>query len=70
MASISELGHRASVEAGCSSRISISAGVAMYPMDATDAEGLLEKADERMYEEKRARQRRMKPGPVSLAQTA
>jgi diguanylate cyclase (GGDEF)-like protein/putative nucleotidyltransferase with HDIG domain len=50
---IHEAGKRAGAEIGC--RISISAGCALYPDDAIDAEGLLEKADERMYEEKRRR---------------
>ena len=50
---IHEVGQRAGAEIGC--KISISAGCALYPDDATDAESLLEKADERMYEEKRRR---------------
>jgi GGDEF domain-containing protein len=33
----------------------MSAGYAVYPDDSTDAESLLEKADERMYEAKRQR---------------
>jgi diguanylate cyclase (GGDEF)-like protein/putative nucleotidyltransferase with HDIG domain len=51
---IAELGPRAAEQAVCLSPITISAGVAMYAIDATDAESLLEKADERMYENKRA----------------
>jgi diguanylate cyclase (GGDEF)-like protein len=53
MERIHEVGQRAGAEIGC--KISISAGCALYPDDATDAEGVLEKADERMYEEKRLR---------------
>jgi diguanylate cyclase (GGDEF)-like protein/putative nucleotidyltransferase with HDIG domain len=51
---IHDVGQRAGAEIGC--KISISAGCALYPDDAIDAESLLEKADERMYEEKRLRQ--------------
>jgi diguanylate cyclase (GGDEF)-like protein len=51
---IAELGARAAEQAGCTAQITISAGAARYPVDAVDAEGLLEKADERMYENKRA----------------
>jgi diguanylate cyclase (GGDEF)-like protein len=50
---IHDVGQRAGAEIGC--KISISAGCALYPDDAIDAESLLEKADERMYEEKRNR---------------
>jgi diguanylate cyclase (GGDEF)-like protein/putative nucleotidyltransferase with HDIG domain len=52
---IAEVGVRAGAEIGCNSPLSISAGCAVYPADASDAEGLLEKADERMYEDKRKR---------------
>ena len=51
---IHEVGERAGDEIGC--RMSISVGCAVYPDDAIDAEGLLEKADERMYQEKRLRE--------------
>jgi diguanylate cyclase (GGDEF)-like protein len=37
---------------GCDAAISLSAGVSRYPEDGTDAETLLERADERMYEAK------------------
>jgi GGDEF domain-containing protein len=40
-------------EADCEAEITISAGVSRYPEDGPDAETLLEKADERMYEAKR-----------------
>ncbi len=53
MERIQEVGQRAGAEIGC--KISISAGCALYPDDAIDAESVLEKADERMYEEKRLR---------------
>lgn len=53
MERIHDVGQRAGAEIGC--KISISAGCALYPDDATDTESLLEKADERMYEEKRRR---------------
>jgi diguanylate cyclase (GGDEF)-like protein/putative nucleotidyltransferase with HDIG domain len=55
MQRISEIGAAAGIEAGCTTPLSISAGCAIYPSDATDADSLLEKADERMYEEKRRR---------------
>jgi predicted signal transduction protein with EAL and GGDEF domain len=48
--------------------LSISAGCALYPDDATDAESLLEKADERMYEEKR--RRKFAQSQVQLASSA
>ena len=57
LAKINELGARAAEMSGCLSPITISAGVARYPHDAIDAESLLEKADERMYENKRAGKR-------------
>jgi diguanylate cyclase (GGDEF)-like protein/putative nucleotidyltransferase with HDIG domain len=57
MMRIAEVGARAAEAAGCGSAITISAGVAKYPLDALDAEGLLERADERMYENKRAGKR-------------
>jgi diguanylate cyclase (GGDEF)-like protein/putative nucleotidyltransferase with HDIG domain len=40
-------------EADCEAEITFSAGVSRYPDDGPDAETLLEKADERMYEAKR-----------------
>jgi len=55
MKRISEVGTAAGVAAGCTTPLSISAGYAMCPGDAIDAEGLLERADERMYQEKRRR---------------
>ena len=63
MERISEMGYRAGEEIG--SKISISLGNALYPQDASDTEGLLEKADERMYLEKR---RRKSLQPTSSAQ--
>ncbi len=41
------------VAANCPAEITFSAGVSRFPEDGTDAETLLEKADERMYEAKR-----------------
>jgi diguanylate cyclase (GGDEF)-like protein len=38
------------VEADCAAEITFNAGVSRYPDDGLDAETLLEKADERMYE--------------------
>jgi diguanylate cyclase (GGDEF)-like protein/putative nucleotidyltransferase with HDIG domain len=52
---IAEVGAAAGLGAGCTTPLGLSAGCAIYPDDATDAESLLEKADERMYEEKRKR---------------
>ena len=45
-----------SVEARYGTSMSVSAGIATYPEDGLNAEALLEKADERMYETKRRRQ--------------
>jgi diguanylate cyclase (GGDEF)-like protein/putative nucleotidyltransferase with HDIG domain len=53
MERIAEVGELAASEINYATSISISAGYALFPQDATDAEGLLEKADERMYENKR-----------------
>jgi diguanylate cyclase (GGDEF)-like protein len=53
MERIAEVGELAASEINYVTPISISAGYALFPQDATDAEGLLEKADERMYENKR-----------------
>jgi diguanylate cyclase (GGDEF)-like protein/putative nucleotidyltransferase with HDIG domain len=55
MERIAEVGRWAGAEINYKTALSISAGCALYPDDATDAESLLEKADERMYEEKRRR---------------
>jgi diguanylate cyclase (GGDEF)-like protein len=55
MERIVEVGAAAGAEVGCRTPLSISAGYAIYPADAVDVESLLEKADERMYEEKRRR---------------
>ena len=52
---ISDVAARAGAEIGCKTPLSISAGYAVFPHDARDAESLLEKADERMYENKRQR---------------
>ena len=52
---INEVGARAGAEIGCQSLMTVSAGCAVYPADAMDAESLLERADERMYEDKRRR---------------
>jgi GGDEF domain-containing protein len=53
-------------EVHCQASVSISAGVARYPEDGADAETLLERADERMYELKR----RKKSGKVVEISTA
>jgi GGDEF domain-containing protein len=42
-----------SLEAKCDAEIAFSAGVSRYPDDGLDAEAVLEKADERMYDTKR-----------------
>jgi diguanylate cyclase (GGDEF)-like protein/putative nucleotidyltransferase with HDIG domain len=68
MERIAEVGHRAGAEINYKTPLSISAGCALYPDDATDAESLLEKADERMYEEKR--RRKLLPAQTSQASTA
>ncbi|HEY3836088.1 MAG TPA: diguanylate cyclase, partial [Bryobacteraceae bacterium] len=59
-----EAGQAAGVEINHKTPISISAGCALFPDDATDAENLLEKADERMYEEKRRRKNAAQTGNV------
>ncbi len=61
---ISEVAAQAGAEIGCKTPISISSGYAVYPLDAQDAESLLEKADERMYENKR--QRKANPAPATI----
>jgi diguanylate cyclase (GGDEF)-like protein/putative nucleotidyltransferase with HDIG domain len=53
LAKIEAIGGLISAETQCGAQISISAGVSRYPEDGTDAEALLERADERMYEAKR-----------------
>jgi diguanylate cyclase (GGDEF)-like protein/putative nucleotidyltransferase with HDIG domain len=50
---LDRIGSRISADAQCDANISISAGVSRYPEDGADAETLLEKADERMYDAKR-----------------
>jgi diguanylate cyclase (GGDEF)-like protein/putative nucleotidyltransferase with HDIG domain len=57
LARIAEIGAHAAETAGCLAQITISAGVAKYPLDGIDTESLLEKADERMYQNKRADKR-------------
>jgi diguanylate cyclase (GGDEF)-like protein len=55
---------------GCAAEISCSAGVSRYPEDATDAEALLEKADERMYAVKGRKKGHSEPKFTLAAQTA
>ena len=61
---IADVGHGAGVEINYKTPIGISAGSAIFPQDATDAESLLEKADERMYEDKRRRKATSQSGQV------
>jgi diguanylate cyclase (GGDEF)-like protein/putative nucleotidyltransferase with HDIG domain len=61
---LAEVGYAAGEEIHFKTPVSISAGFALYPEDATDAEGLLERADERMYEEKRRRKSSPTPAQV------
>ena len=49
------------------SHISLSVGVASYPIDGKDAEELLGEADRRMYKSKRSRKRPQVAGPILLA---
>jgi diguanylate cyclase (GGDEF)-like protein/putative nucleotidyltransferase with HDIG domain len=56
---INQIAGRLEAEVQCEAAVSISAGVARYPEDGTDAETLLERADERMYEAKRRKQSRV-----------
>jgi diguanylate cyclase (GGDEF)-like protein/putative nucleotidyltransferase with HDIG domain len=53
---INQIAGRLEAEVNCHAMVSISAGVARYPEDGLDAETLLERADERMYEVKRRKQ--------------
>ena len=68
MERIADVGHHAAAEINYKTALSISAGCALYPDDATDTESLLEKADERMYEEKRRRksERVQAPAPAHV----
>jgi diguanylate cyclase (GGDEF)-like protein len=52
LARIEALTERMPELSGCAASISLSAGISRYPEDGLDAEALLEKADERMYEVK------------------
>jgi diguanylate cyclase (GGDEF)-like protein/putative nucleotidyltransferase with HDIG domain len=52
LARIEALTERIPEMSGCDAKISVSAGISRYPEDGTDAETLLERADERMYEVK------------------
>ena len=61
---IADVGARAGAEIGCKTPISISAGYAVCPDDAPDAESLLETADERMYENKRRRKANAAPANI------
>jgi diguanylate cyclase (GGDEF)-like protein len=64
MERVSDVGARAGAEIGCKTPLSISAGYAGYPDDAPDAESLLEKADERMYKNKRRRKASAAPANI------
>lgn len=59
MERIDDVGRDAGAEVNYMTPVSISAGCAFYPADALDAESLLERADEQMYEEKRRRKAQM-----------
>jgi len=65
MERIADVASRAGAEIGCITPLSISAGYAVFPHDARDAESLLEKADERMYENKRQRKAGAAPAGTS-----
>ena len=54
---IRELGPEAGMMACGEPLITVSCGVAVYPQDGADAESLLEKADQRMYESKKEAKR-------------
>jgi diguanylate cyclase (GGDEF)-like protein/putative nucleotidyltransferase with HDIG domain len=53
LSKLDAIGSQILAETRCTAEIAISAGVSRYPEDGADAETLLEKADERMYEAKR-----------------
>jgi diguanylate cyclase (GGDEF)-like protein/putative nucleotidyltransferase with HDIG domain len=62
---IDNVSSRLESEVHCQAMVSISVGVARYPEDGLDAETLLEKADERMYEAKRRKRAlQLSPAPV------
>ena len=64
MGRIADAGYGAGAEINYKTPIAMSAGYALYPQDALDAESLLEKADERMYEEKRRRKGSLASGQI------
>jgi len=64
MGRIAAAGYAAGAEIEYKTPIAISAGAAVYPDDASEAERLLECADERMYEEKRRRKASSSPGQL------
>lgn len=53
------IGRGIPAEANCPARVSISAGVSRFPEDGSDAETLLEVADERMYDAKRGKKKQL-----------
>jgi diguanylate cyclase (GGDEF)-like protein len=55
---------------GCEAKISVSAGISRYPEDGLDAEALLEKADERMYEVKGRKRGHGAPSRFAMAAVA
>jgi diguanylate cyclase (GGDEF)-like protein/putative nucleotidyltransferase with HDIG domain len=58
MRRIQELGPEAGMKVCGEPLVTISSGVAMYPQDGTDAESLLEKADQLMYQAKKETKRK------------
>jgi diguanylate cyclase (GGDEF)-like protein len=58
MARIQELGPEAGIKACGEPMITISSGIAMYPNDGLDAESLLERADQLMYDAKKESKRK------------
>ncbi len=61
-----EVAMRPTVGNGKAIQVGISVGVATFPEDATDLEGLLAVADRRMYQTKPSRQRRSAQGVIEI----
>jgi diguanylate cyclase (GGDEF)-like protein len=70
IARINQIAGRLEAEVHCGASVSVSAGVARYPEDGHDAETLLERSDERMYEAKRKKRQTAAAPPAGLVKLA